>query len=459
MRIFRSIMLAILFFLGRTEHSIAQNEPVLTRILFIFDASNSMNAPWMGSNRIETARRVMGETLDSLKGIPNLELALRIYGHQTPLLPNQQDCNDTKLEVSFGGNNAEAVKKWIQYVVPKGTTPIARSLEKSGDDFPACDHCRNIIILITDGIEACDEDPCAIARALKSKGIAVKPFIIGVGMNMDYLKALECIGNVYDANSPEAFKTIINVVISEALNNTTAQINLNDINGKPTETNVSYTLYDQRTGVVKYNYVHTLNQWGNPDTLSLDPLLTYKLVVHTIPQVVKTDIRLIPQQHNVISVDAPRGYIETKILTYGKTKQNPACIIRRAGEMNTLNVQHFPEKQKYIVGEYDLEILTLPRIYMEGVKVSQSISTKIEIPEAGVLDLTTNVTGYGAIFVMEKGEMIWVCDLKEDQKKQFFELQPGKYKIVYRNKNSKRTLYSIEKDIQITSGKTTAIAI
>ena len=457
----KSSLILLFFLLGIIGTSFAQT-PKKTRILFIFDASNSMNAPWMGSNRIEIARKVMTEALDSLKRVPNLELALRIYGHQTPLLPGQQDCDDTKLEVAFKTNNLvniESIKNWIQYVVPKGTTPIARSLEKSGDDFPVDKDARNIIILVTDGIEACDQDPCAIAKALRGKGITVKPFVIGLGMNMDYLKALECIGNVYDANSPEAFKTIIDIVISEALNNTTAQINLNNINGDPTETDVSYTLYDQRTGVVKYNFVHTINQWGNPDTLSLDPLTTYRLVVHTIPQVEKKDIRLTPQVHNTIEVNTPRGWISTKIETYGaKNTKAVLCIIRKGGDMATINVQAFDDKQKYLVGTYDIEILCLPRIIMKDVKVTQSTITKIEIPLAGVLDLNTLQTGYGAIFLVEKGEMIWVCDLTE-AKRQFIHLQPGKYKVVYRNKSAKKTLYTIDKSFTITSGKTISITI
>lgn len=450
----------LFLFLLLTGSSSLRAQEQLTRILFIFDASNSMNSPWMGSNRIEVARKVMTESLDSLKRVPNLELALRIYGHQTPLLPGRQDCNDTKLEVAFGSNNIDAIKKWIQYVAPKGTTPIARSLEKSGEDFPAEKNVRNIIILVTDGVEACDEDPCAIAKALRSKGIIVKPFVIGLGLNMDYLKALECIGTVYDANSPEAFKTIIDVVLSEALNNTTAQINLNNINGAPTETDVSYTLYDQRTGAVKYNFVHTLNKWGNPDTLSLDPHITYRLVIHTIPQVEKKDIRLTPQKHNIIEANTPQGWIQTKIETYGaKNTRNVECIIRKKGEMTTINVQQFPERQKYLVGVYDIEILCLPRIIMKDVQVTQSSITKVEIPLAGVLDLNTLQTGFGALFVIEGGKMIWVCDIKEDLKRQFFQLQPGKYKAVYRNKNARKTLYSVEKEFTITSGKTTIITL
>lgn len=453
---------AKLFFLAVCfipQLSFAQaKEEVTTRILFIFDASNSMNSPWQGSSRIAIARRVMIQTLDSLKNVPNLELALRVYGHQTPLLPGQQDCADTKLEVPFGPNNIKSIQNFIGYVTPKGTTPIARSLEKSGADFPEGKKSRNVIILVTDGIEACDEDPCAIAKALRSKGIIVKPFVIGVGMTMDYLNALECIGTVYDASNTETFQQIMSVVISQALNNTTAQVNINNIDKEPKETNISFTLFDERTGAVKYHYIHTMNKWNNPDTLTLDPLTTYKLVVHSVPTVEKKGIRLVAQKHNTIEIDAPQGTLETKIQS--SNKYAPVmCIVRKRGEMQTLNVQRFSDKQDYLVGRYDLEILTLPRIYMNDVSILQSETTKIEIPMAGVLDLTTSLGGYGAIMVLEGGKMTWVCDLADDQKKHFINLQPGKYKLIYRNKRTDRTVYSMEKTFLITSGQTTVISL
>ena len=432
-------------------------EPPLTRILFIFDASNSMNAPWQGASRIEIARQVMSKTMDSLKRIPHVQVALRIYGHQSPLLPGQQDCNDTKLEVPFSDNNHDQIKRWINLVQPKGTTPIARSLEKAGADFPPCSDCRNVIILVTDGIEACDEDPCAIAKALRSKGIIVKPFVIGIGLNMDYLNALDCIGTVYDASTPETFKTIMQVVVSQALNSTTAQINLLDIYKKAKETNVSFSLYDERTGILKYHYIHTLNTKGLPDTLTIDPLTTYKLVVHTIPQVEKKGIKLVPGRHNTIEVDAPQGYIETKVGLL--TKSNVRCIVRKKGEMQTLYVMDFPERQKFLVGTYDIEILTLPRIYMNDVKVSQSISTKVEVPMAGTLDLNTPMTGYGSIFHLDQGEIKWVCDLKEGNSKHIFNLQPGKYKVVYRNKKTSKTVYTVEKTFTIYSEKTVVLTL
>jgi Ca-activated chloride channel family protein len=82
----------------------------LTRILFILDASNSMNAKWGEQTRIEAAKELLAKTVDSLRGTPNLEIALRVYGHQSPITATYQDCADTKLEVPFSKDNFDNVK-------------------------------------------------------------------------------------------------------------------------------------------------------------------------------------------------------------------------------------------------------------------------------------------------------------------------------------------------------------
>ena len=47
-----------------------------THILFVFDASNSMNAFWQGKRKIEVATELLSESLGSLYGIPGLKLGL-----------------------------------------------------------------------------------------------------------------------------------------------------------------------------------------------------------------------------------------------------------------------------------------------------------------------------------------------------------------------------------------------
>ncbi|MCB0458310.1 MAG: VWA domain-containing protein, partial [Flavobacteriaceae bacterium] len=164
-----------------------------------------MNGKWQGSTRIEIAKRLLASAVDSLRGFPNLEIGLRIYGHQSPVTSTYQDCNDTKLEVPFGPDNHDLAKATIKNVKAKGTTPIALSLEAAAGDFPNKDS-RNVIILITDGVEACGKDPCKIAMALRAKGINVKPFVIGLGIDLAYIHHFDCIGEFHDVQNEISFK-------------------------------------------------------------------------------------------------------------------------------------------------------------------------------------------------------------------------------------------------------------
>ena len=211
--------------------------------------------------KINIARKLLTNLLDSLENVENMEMGLRVYGHLYQYPP--QVCNDSKLLVPFGSNGISEIKRKLPTLVPKGTTPIAYALEQAGYDFPDCDNCRNIIILITDGKEECDGDPCAVSRSLQKKGIALKPFVIGIGM--DFEEAFDCVGTYFDASSEKEFNEALNVVISQALNATTAQVNLLDEAGRPTETNVPMTFYDHFSGLVKYSFIHTLNHKGLPD--------------------------------------------------------------------------------------------------------------------------------------------------------------------------------------------------
>jgi Ca-activated chloride channel family protein len=103
-----------------------------------------------------------------------------------------------------------------------------------------------------------------------------------LGLDESLKRTFECVGRYFDATNETMFRDALNIVISQALNNTTLQVNLLDVNRNPTETNVNMTFYDTFTGQDKYNYIHTLNSKGNPDTLVIDPLPVYKIVAHTI---------------------------------------------------------------------------------------------------------------------------------------------------------------------------------
>ena len=131
LRHFKAV-LALLFFLpfgGEQGTLDAQSQPEdaveVTRILFVFDASNSMNAYWGRQRKWDVARALLSASLDSLYNIEGLELGLRVYGHGTKHIPGKQDCDDTELVVPIGpGRNLiiqqELKKLKAQRVVSRG---------------------------------------------------------------------------------------------------------------------------------------------------------------------------------------------------------------------------------------------------------------------------------------------------------------------------------------------------
>ena len=454
----RFFFTAICLFMVFTSSVQAQSTPQKTRILFVLDGSQSMYARWENGSKMKIATRLLRNLVDSLSGETNIELALRAYGHQYSVTSDGRNCKDTKLEVPFSPTNHEKIKTKLNSIRPRGTTLIAYSLEQAANDFPECSNCRNVIILITDGIEECDGDPCAVSLALQKRGVILKPFVIGLGLEPQVMDAFKCVGNFYDAKNEETFKTVLGIVISQALNNTTAQVNLLDVLNKPTETDVPMTFYDSFSGAIRYNFVHTLDNRGNPDTLPIDPLGSYNLVLHTIPPVEKKDIKLTAGRHNTIAVDAAQGELVLKMNGFNEYEDLKA-IVRKPGKLETLVIQDFNDKQKYLVGKYDLEILTLPRTYISDVNIASRNTTTVEIPQAGIVSLGSSVKVYGAIFQMKADEMVWVCNLQDNHTRESIVLQPGEYKVVYRPINSKLSIYTKELKFSIKSGQSTQVKL
>lgn len=447
------VLIALLLVLTYNSYS---QTPQKTRILFVLDASQSMLGKWDKEQKMKVATRLMSNLMDSLKSIENLEVALRVYGHQFSVAMGKRSCEDTKLEVPFNPNNYDKIKDKLKGLYPQGTTPIAYSLEQTKNDFPPCANCKNIIILITDGIEECGGDPCAVALALRKNGVILKPFVIGMGLDLETIDAFKCVGTFFETNDQASFENVLNIVISQVMNNTSVQVNLLDANGQPSETDVNMTFYDSFSKAIQYNFMHTINHRGVPDTIPLDPAFKYDLVVHTLPPVGKNEITINPGKHNIIALDAPQGLL--KLQMNGLNEYSDLqCIVRKARDMKTLHVQNFEETTKYIIGDYDLEILTLPRMYVSDVNIAQSHTTKVFIPEPGIAIIYLQSKGITSIFVERENKLEWIYNIPESYLRQTVVLQPGKYRAIYRGLNSKQVIFTKEIKFQITSGTSTQV--
>lgn len=450
----RTVFFFIFLSLTLSVFSQKKEHPKPVRILFVFDASKSMISKHENSTRMDGAKNLFYRFVDSLGKDKTMQFALRMYGHTVKYPPG--DCKDSKLVVPFGANNLQLIKQKVSEAKPTGITPIEHSLTEAANDFKD-NKTTNIVIIITDGIEECGGDPCRARQKLLAKGIVFKPFIIGIGLSPEQIKTFECVGTFYDYDNQSTFSTITNIIQQQKMNKTSAQVNLLDLQSQPKETDVNMTFYDVDRKEYKYNYIHTLNYQGNPDTLYLDDFPTYKVIAHTIPESESKEIKLSPGKHTIIPIDAPQGYLSIK-RNEGAYNFNERvkCVIRKADGMNTLNVQLLNSTEKYIVGNYDLEILTLPRIYINQTAVEQSKTKTIEIPNAGVLQVKCLEAGDGSILLRRNGRLEWVCNLT-GQTQQTYYLQPGSYVAAWRAKSLHGSIYTIEKKFTITSDNQTVI--
>lgn len=444
------IVLSLIFIVGVYLASGQKKNTVKpTRILFVFDASNSMKSQHQGTTRMEGAKILFYKFIDSLSKDKTMQFALRMYGHTVKYPPG--DCKDSKLIIPFGPNNIAQIKQKVKEAKPTGITPIEHSLTQAANDF-ADNKANNIVIIITDGIEECGGDPCKARQKLMEKGIVFKPFIIGIGLAPEQIKTFECVGTYYDYDNSATLSNITQIIQQQKLNKTTAQVNLFDINSLPRETDVNMTFYDVNRKEYKYNYIHTLNQLNNPDTIYIDDFPTYKVIAHTIPPVESNEVKLVAGKHTIIPIDAPQGYFTVRrpdgVFNFNEKVK---IVVRKAANMQTLNVQLMNSTDKYIVGSYDIEILTLPRIYINRSEIEQSKTKVIDIPNAGMLQVKSLESGDGCILLKKADERLeWVCNLSSQTIQNFY-LQPGNYVATWRAKTLKGSIYTVEKKFTINS--------
>lgn len=194
---FSPIFLAVFFILaGLTPSSAQQTRP---GIYVIYDVSNSMWGELPDrSRKYEVAREVLGNFMSG--DFPNHDLALRLYGHRS-----RNSCTDTELAVPFGSpaSVAESLTEIVSDLVPRGKTPITLSLTEALKDFG---ERSGEIILISDGIETCSADPCALVREWRRRDISIRVHVVGLGLEDEARAAMQCIADAagteyYDANS------------------------------------------------------------------------------------------------------------------------------------------------------------------------------------------------------------------------------------------------------------------
>ena len=156
-------------------------------MVLILDASGSMWGQIDGKPKIQIAKDVITELINTLPG--NFETGLMVYGHR-----QKGDCSDIEMVVPVGPHNAAAMKAKIQSISPKGMTPLSESVRQAARALRYTEK-RATVILVSDGLETCDKDPCAVAAELAMSGVNFTVHVIGFNISKEDQGRLRCLAD------------------------------------------------------------------------------------------------------------------------------------------------------------------------------------------------------------------------------------------------------------------------
>ena len=151
-------------------------------IVLILDASGSMNANLPeGTTRIEAAKAAVANLVGKLTD--DTRLAFRAYGHRSP--PQRKDCKDSELIVGFNtvANNRATILAKADTIKAQGYTPINLSLQLAAQDLASEASAERVVLLVSDGKETCEGDPCATAKALADADAKLVVHTVGFGVD------------------------------------------------------------------------------------------------------------------------------------------------------------------------------------------------------------------------------------------------------------------------------------
>jgi len=175
---------------------VALTAGAVDNLVFILDASNSMNKTLGEDTRLNVAK---GALIDLLDVVGTLDRAgLFVYGYRIDKDDEVASCQD--IESLFpilpddAANSPEVINA-ILGLQALGKTPIADALVAASNELLGLEG-ESAIVLITDGEETCGGDPTVVAHMLGTLDPPIKLHIVGLDVGFDVQERLAEIAGI-----------------------------------------------------------------------------------------------------------------------------------------------------------------------------------------------------------------------------------------------------------------------
>ncbi|RDD99791.1 VWA domain-containing protein [Paracoccus pantotrophus] len=154
-------------------------------VVIVYDGSGSMWGQIDGVAKVEIAREVIGDLIATWP--EDAKVGLMAYGHR-----REGDCSDIETLIAPGPLDRSAFVSTVNGVTPRGRTPLTESVRQAAELLSYRD-TQATVILISDGLETCQADPCALSAELAQQGVNFTAHVVGFDLTEEEHAGLACI--------------------------------------------------------------------------------------------------------------------------------------------------------------------------------------------------------------------------------------------------------------------------
>lgn len=155
------------------------------KAIIVLDGSGSMWGQIDGKPKLEIAREALRTVLGQVPAAT--ELGLMAYGHR-----EKGSCEDIELVVPPAAGTAAAIGSAADAMSFLGKTPLSAAVRQAADALKYTED-KATVILITDGLETCNADPCAVGAELEKAGIDFTAHVVGFGLTAEEGRQVSCL--------------------------------------------------------------------------------------------------------------------------------------------------------------------------------------------------------------------------------------------------------------------------
>jgi Ca-activated chloride channel family protein len=158
-------------------------------VLIVLDSSGSMAGKVGGQTKMALAEKVVADLVENMPA--DMNVGLLVYGARSARSEN--NCDDIELLQPMGAPDGAAIAAALRQTQPRGMTPISGSLRRAAEVLKSRKG-TSTIVLVSDGTESCQGDPCQVAREVHEQtGIDVKVHVVGLDVAAGERDTLACV--------------------------------------------------------------------------------------------------------------------------------------------------------------------------------------------------------------------------------------------------------------------------